>query len=365
MSDQLLLSTRKGLFDYRRIGGHWTHQAVHFLGDNVSYTLIDRRDGSWYAALNLGHFGCKLHRSTDQGASWKEVAVPAYGADDRVSTGDGKQSQPATLKLLWTLAAGSDDQPGRLWAGTIPGGLFRSDDYGQSWHLVRSLWERPERERWFGGGYDWPGIHSICIDPRDSSVLRVAVSCGGVWRGDDDGQTWTLTARGMRAAYMPPQMSSDEAIQDPHCLVQCAASPDDLWVQHHNGVFRSRNGGESWQEFDMPPSAFGFAVAVHPNDPQIAWFVPAVKDERRVPVDGQLCVTRTRDGGASFEQLRNGLPQRDAYDLIYRHALAIDAQGNCLAFASTTGNFWFSADQGDHWEQINGHLPPVAAVCFA
>ncbi len=364
MSDRLLLSTRKGLFEFRRDGAGWARLAVHFLGDNVSYTLVDPRDGSWYAALNLGHFGCKLHRSTDQGASWTEIAVPAYAADDMVSTGDGKQAQPAALKLLWTLAAGADDQPGRLWAGTIPGGLFRSDDHGTHWSLVRSLWDCPQRQRWFGGGFDWPGIHSICVDPRDSSVLRVAVSCGGVWRGDDDGQTWTLSARGMRAAYMPPDLSADEAIQDPHCMVQCSAAPDTLWVQHHNGVFRSRDGGSSWQELQVAPSSFGFAVAVHPTDPQTAWFIPAVKDECRVPVDGQLCVTRTRDGGDSFEQLRLGLPQADAYDLILRHALAIDATGRSLAFASTTGNCWFSDNQGDQWVQLNAHLPPVSAVCF-
>ena len=365
MSDRLLLSTRKGLIEWVREGGVWRRRGLHFLGDNVSYTLVDPRDGCWYAALNLGHFGCKLHRSDDQGSSWEEIAVPAYGADDRVGGGDGKPAEPASLKLLWTLAAGGADQPGRLWAGTIPGGLFRSDDRGQSWHLVRSLWERPERDRWFGGGYDWPGIHSICVDPRDSTVIRVAVSCGGVWHGIDDGQSWSLHCTGMRATYMPPELGEEGAIQDPHCMVQCAGSPDDLWVQHHNGVFRSSDGGLRWEEIEVPPSSFGFAVAVHPQDPQRAWFIPAVKDECRVPVDARLCVTRTGDGGASFEQLRAGLPQGDSFDLVYRHGLAIDASGRQLAFASTTGNLWFSADEGDRWEHLSGQLPPVAAVCFA
>lgn len=364
MSERLLLSTRKGLFVFDRRAHGWTQQAVHFLGDNVSYTLCDQRDGSWYAALNLGHFGCKLHRSSDQGQSWTEIAVPAYAEQDRVGGGDGKEPQPATLQLLWTLAAGAGDQPGRLWAGTIPGGLFRSDDHGASWQLVRGLWERPERERWFGGGYDWPGIHSICIDPRNSAELRVAVSCGGVWHSQDDGQTWAITCRGMRADYMPPELSEDEAIQDPHCMVQCPGDPDRLWVQHHNGVFRSSDGGALWEEIKVSPSSFGFAVAVDPNDGQTAWFVPAVKDEKRVPVDARLCVARTRDGGGSFQQLRSGLPEGPSYDLIYRHALAIDRSGQQLAFASTTGNFWVSENQGDDWQQISSHLPPVAAVAF-
>src|SRR3546814_12494196 len=79
------------------------------------------------------------------------------------------------------------------------------------------------------------------------------------------------------------------------------------------------------------PSGFGFAVAAHRDDPRTAWFVPAVKDACRVPVEGRFVVTRTRDGGASFATLGEGLPQAAAYDLVYRHALAVDAAGQSLA----------------------------------
>ena len=56
--------------------------------------------------------------------------------------------------MIWTLAAGGPDAPGELWAGTLPGGLFRSRDRGASWSLVDALWAKPERKEWFGGGYD-------------------------------------------------------------------------------------------------------------------------------------------------------------------------------------------------------------------
>lgn len=365
MSDRLLVCTRKGLFALVRRNGAWSVERTAFLGDNVTLALVDARDASWYAALNLGHFGVKLRRSVDQGKTWTELAVPAYSADDTVATGDGKPPAPATLKLLWALEAGGAAHPGRLWAGTIPGGLFRSDDSGASWSLVRSLWDRPERAKWFGGGYDFPGIHSVCVDPHDPRVLRIAVSCGGVWQTGDAGESWTLTADGMFAAYMPPEQRGDPSIQDPHRMVQCSQVPECLWVQHHNGVFRSIDGAHSWQEVaNVRPSVFGFAVAVHPRDPQTAWFVPAVKDECRVPVDGRLVVARTRDGGQSFEVRGDGLPQRDSYDLIYRHGLAIDASGTQLAFGSTTGNLWISEDQGDHWHAAPMHLPPIYALTF-
>ena len=112
------------------------------------------------------------------------------------------------------------------------------------------------------------------------------------------------------------------------------------------------------------PSSFGFAVAVHPEDPNTAWFVPGVKDEKRYPVDGALVVTRTRDGAETFDVLRDGLPQQHAYDIVYRHGLAIDASGDTLAFGSTTGNLWLSDDQGDRWQTVSEHLPPVYCVRF-
>jgi hypothetical protein len=365
MSDTLLVSTRKGLFVLERVGAVWSIARHAFLGDNIALSLADARDGSWYAALDLGHFGAKLQRTTDRGANWTELAVPAYAEGDVIYTGDGKEPKPATLQKLWSLAAGGADQPGRLWCGTIPGGLFRSDDGGASWQMQRALWDRPERKEWFGGGYDAPGIHSICVDPRDARRVAVAISSGGVWHSDDDGASWTQQAQGMRAAYMPPERALDPQIQDVHHMVQCAAVPDRFWAQHHNGVF-VRAGAAPWREVEnVPPSVFGFAAAVHPRDPDTAWFVPAIKDEQRVPVDGKLVVARTRDGGASFEVLHNGLPQQHAYDLVYRHGLAVDASGERLAFGSTTGGVWSSEDGGTHWQALDARLPPVHAVTFA
>lgn len=115
----------------------------------------------------------------------------------------------------------------------------------------------------------------------------------------------------------------------------------------------------------MKPAVFGFAVAADPKDANTAWFVPGIKDQYRVPVDGRLVVTRTRDGGASFESLSEGLPQADCYDLVYRHALAVDDAGARLAMGSTTGNLWISENGGKAWTHVSAHLPPIAVVRFA
>ena len=368
MSDQMLASTRKGLFSVGRSGsGRWELAGRSFLGDNVTLALADPRDGSWYAALDHGHFGVKLHRSGDRGATWTEIATPAYpeppaGHEERDALG---RLIPWALVRIWALEPGLATQPGVLWAGTLPGGLFRSEDFGASWTLMRGLWDHPDRRAWLGGGADVPGIHSICVDPRNGDRVTVAVSSGGAWRTEDGGATWTCCSRGMRAEYLPPEKALDPVLQDPHRVVQCPAWPEVFWAQHHNGVFRSVDDCGSWHEITSAvPSVFGFAVAVHPADPLTAWFVPADKDERRIPLEGKVVVGRTRDGGRSFEILRAGLPQENAYDLVYRHALAVDGSGNRLAFGSTTGSRWVSEDGGDHWITVAEHLPPVYAVSF-
>lgn len=370
MSTTFYVATRKGLFRVSRKAKEASWRITHtaFLGDNVSVILPDPRDGRLYAALDHGHFGVKIHRSKDDGESWEECSAPAYPPKPEGEVSVCPQSGiqiPWTLKLVWALEAGGKDQPGTLWCGTLPGGLFRSTDRGSSWQLNEALWYEPQRKRWFGGGRDFPGIHSICVDPGDSKHVTVAVSCGGVWKTTDGGASWVCSATGMRAEYMPPEQAGDPVIQDPHRMVQCPAAPDHLWVQHHNGVFRSTNGATSWQEIKtVKPSVFGFAVAVHPNDPKTAWTVPALKDEKRIPVDGKVVVARTRDGGESFEVLRNGLPQEHAYDLTFRHALDVDETGDRLAFGTTTGAVWVSENGGDRWECVSAHLPPVHALRF-
>ncbi len=371
----LLVATRKGLFllarsgpAKSRLGGGWSVARSAFVGDAVSMALRDPRDGTLYAALYLGHFGGKLHRSRDDGKTWEECAVPVYPAG---ATAAGRPAgldapppphEPASLELLWSLEPGGSDEPGVLWAGTIPGGLFRSPDRGSTWTLVTGLWNHPARLKWMGGGYDHAGIHSVAVHPRNPRHLTVAVSSGGVWVSEDAGATWSPRTKGMRAGYVPPEQAELPENQDPHRLVQCPASPDHLWLQHHNGMFRSVDGGRVWQELSAKPSTFGFAVAVHPEQPETAWFVPAVADQCRVPVGGRMVVTRTRDGGRSFEQLHKGLPQQHAYHLIYRHGLDVDRSGRRLAMGSTTGGLWSSEDAGNSWQTVSTDLPPIFCV---
>jgi len=359
MTERLYVGTRKGLFELAPQSGAWDIVATHFLGDPVSAVLA--QGDTTYAALDLGHFGAKLWRRDGAGA-WRELAAPAFPPKPENAADD---PHPWSLGKIWVIEPGG--VPGRLWAGTMPGGLFRSDDGGESWSLNEPLWLMPERRHWQGvAGGEQPGISSVLIDPRSPDDIRVGVSTAGVWASTDGGASWRIINEGMYNEYMPPEQKGLPIAQDIHRLARCTAYPDVVWCQHHNGVFRSENRGHNWREITaIRPSKFGFAVAAHPRDRNTAWFVPAVKDERRIPMDGKVVVARTRDGGESFDILRNGLPQRHAYDLVWRHALAVDATGERLAMGSTSGGLWVSEDGGDSWNAPEARLPPISVVRFA
>lgn len=358
MANRLHVGTRKGLFELVPKNGGWDIVDTHFLGDPVTAILAD--GDKLYVALDLGHFGAHLWQRDGKG-EWSELAAPAFPSKPEDATDD---PHPWSLGKIWALEKGG--VPGRLWAGTMPGGLFRSDDSGASWSLNDPLWRMPERKKWMGvAGGEQPGISTVLVDPRNPADIRVGVSTAGVWATIDEGKSWSLINQGMYNEYMPPDQRGDPIAQDIHRLACCAAHPEVMWCQHHNGVFRSENAGANWHEVTaIRPSKFGFAVVAHPRERDTAWFVPAIKDERRIPVDGKIVVSRTRDGGKNFDVLTKGLPQRHAYDLVWRHGLAVDDTGEALAFGSTSGGLWVSENGGDSWAAPDARLPPVSVVRF-
>lgn len=355
----LLIGTSKGLVVYERRQGAWTLAATHFIGFPVSVAWEDERDGTWWAALAHRHWGQKLHFSRDRGAGWQEVPRPRYPDDARLKSG-----KAATLRKIWVIEHAGADRPGELYMGTEPGGLFHSRDHGHSWALVRSLWDHPSRkDEWFGAGRDHPFIHSIVVDPRDNDHFYIAVSCAGVFETIDGGADWKARNRGLIATYLPNPEA--EIGHDPHMVFACRANPDVLWQQNHCGIFRSTDGGKYWDKVTGKGGFpdYGFALAIDHEDPQRAWVIPAVSDERRVAVDQALCVCRTDDGGRSWQALRHGLPQEHCFDIVFRHSLHID--GPRLAFGTTTGNLYLSEDYGDSWQCLSHHLPRVEYVRFA
>ena len=359
MKSTLLLGTRKGFIAYQLRNGSWQVQNLSFEGVPVSIAYADPRTGVWWACLDHGHWGVKLHRSNDKGTTWEETAAPAYPEGEEI-----KDGVPATTRYIWAMAHGGQNFASRLWIGTDPGGLFMSEDAGNSFQLVESLWKHPTRkEGWFGGGRDQPGIHSVVVDPRNENHIHVGISCAGVFETIDAGKTWEIRNKGLRAEFLPDPDS--QTGHDPHILVAAPTNPDILWQQNHCGIFRSTDGAKSWQDIGQPggPANFGFAIAVAEDNPDQAWVAPANSDVTRTAIKGALCICRTDDGGKSWKDFRKGLPRENCFDIVYRHALV--SSGDAVAFGTTTGNLFLSPDRGESWQVLNNYLPMIYSVQFA
>jgi photosystem II stability/assembly factor-like uncharacterized protein len=383
MSERILVGTRKGTFVVEKVAGSWRPRLVGHAGIGSNFVVRDPYTGTLWALLGHGHWGAKLSRSRDDAASWEDASQIAYPEGARYldgfdpATGEMPRFKDATLLQLWCMAFGP---AGRIYVGTIPGGLFVSQDGGESFELNRPLWNHPSRggdlfagdgngvTHWFGtpaseGGEFAPGIHSILVDPRDPDRILVAISTAGVLESTDAGQSWHGRNRGMTNDYLP-----DPAAQwghDAHLIEHCPAQPDHVWQQNHSGVFYSRDGAVTWTKVSAPDEGvhFGFPVAVDPEDGRTAWLVPAKADDQRMAIDGGLFVARTHDGGQTWTRLREGLPQEHAYDVVLRHALG--NRGDLLALGSTTGNLYVSENRGDRWQAVAHHLPPIYSVRFA
>ncbi|NBM14621.1 sialidase family protein [Streptomyces sp. GC420] len=355
MTDVLLtVGTRKGLFIGRRRGGTWEFDGPHFNAQAVYSIAIDTRRDTPRLLVggDSSHWGPSVFHSDDLGRSWTEprqhpVKFPEF-------TG-------ASLERVWQLHPAGPAAPDVVYAGTEPAALFRSEDGGLTFELVRPLWEHPTRSRWVPGG-GGEGLHTVVTDPRDPRAVTVAVSTAGVFRTLDGGTSWTPSNSGVSAVFLPDP--NPEFGQCVHKIAQDAGDPGRLYLQNHWGVYRSDDAGARWTDIGQGlPSTFGFAVAAHPHRPDTAYVFPINADADRVPAGHRCRVYRTADAGKSWEPLSAGLPGDDHYGTVLRDALRTDdADPAGVYFGNRNGEVYASADDGDSWRQLASHLPDVLCV---
>ncbi len=315
---------------------------------SVNHVVADPATGTLWAGGGDGWVGPAVWRSTDHGASWTRF-------DEGLAYPDGQDK----LKSVWSLARAH----GRLYAGVEAAGLFASDDDGETWSHVQGLTDHPSRPDWVPGGGGLI-LHHIVAHPTDPAQLWVAISTAGVFHTADGGRTWTPRNQGTRCDFMGDGATYPEYGQCVHSLAMAPGDGELLYQQNHCGMYKSTDGGRSWQSIENGlPSDFGFATATHPRDPETAWLLPLVGAEKRYVPDGKLAVWRTRDGGRSWQDLRQGLPQSGAYLCVLRQAMATDPLAPAgLYFGTTGGTIFASPDEGDTWHAVAQHLPAIRAV---
>jgi hypothetical protein len=203
-------------------------------------------------------------------------------------------------------------------------------------------------------------VHTVLPDPASDRVT-VAMSTGGVYVSEDGGAQWEPRNHGISAVFLPEP--PPEYGQCVHKVAVDAGGPDRLYAQNHFGVFRSDDAGGTWSSIAGGlPADFGFPIVSSPRTPGTAWVVPLVADMQRVPPDGRLRVHRTRDAGATWTELGEGLPDA-SWTAVMRDAACADEGDPTGVYVGTRdGCVYASADEGDTFTLVADHLPDVLCV---
>ena len=377
MTVSLLVGTTKGLFlvtSEDRSG--WSVDGPHCNLWPINHAIGDASTGTIWAGGGSDWEGTGVWRSDDRGASWT-LSKLAHGQseaffadnDDVAKLFDWKPSPPAPftgeISALWSLGRVGD----RLYAGSKPATLFSSDDGGETWEKVSSLSEHPSAAEWQPGAAGLL-LHTIVADPGNPEKFWIGISAAGVYATEDGGVTWDRRNRLSNAEacghhHHPAAPRDGQTGLCVHNMVRADGAGDILYQQNHHGVYRSRDGGRSWDDITKGlPSTFGFPVHVHPRDGETIWTLPLNGDATgRYPPDAAAAVWKSTDGGESWEAKRDGLPQVACYFTVLRQAMSGDAADPAgIYFGTNSGSVFASTDEGESWDEIARHLPTVLCV---
>ena len=350
----VLVGTRKGAFAFRSDARrkNWKIEGPWFAGNQIHHFIFDPRDGgALFAAVNNDWFGADVHRSFDWGGTWtaSESGV-RYAADSGLS-----------VKRVWHVRPGRAGEPGVVYAGVDPAGLFRSNDRGAAWEEVAGLNRHNTREKWTPGAGGLI-LHSILLPPERPKRIYVAISAAGVFSSDDAGKTWHPRNKNTRADFLPTKYP--EVGQCVHKMVLAPGSGDLLYQQNHCGVYRSESAGENWTDISKGLlSRFGFPMVAHPRESKTIWVVPHIGAEFRVCPQGALAVYRSTNAGRSWSKQARGLPARDTYVTVLREAMSSDTLDPAgVYFGTQTGQLYYSRDEGRQWSLLAGSLPQIFSV---
>jgi photosystem II stability/assembly factor-like uncharacterized protein len=334
---RLLVGTAKGIAVLERAPGRdWSLAGMALDGPHISSMLIEPVRGGLYAGVHRGG----VFYSADLGRSWEP------------------RGQGIRINHVYSLACAAENGRPVLYAGTEPVSAFRSADEGRSWQELPGLHDMKGKEKWeFPMPPHVAHAKTIAVDPRDPKTIFVGVEQGGLFKTTDGGRTWRELD-----SYSRPD---DEVYRDIHQCVLRPGHPDELYLTGGMGLYRSRDGGESWVHL----TDRGFRIGY----PDKLIFSP--RDDRTMFMCGSFSnpgtwiklhtanatVMASRDLGASWSPVSRGLPEPMTANL---EAMCLYAwpDGFELFAGTTDGKIYGSEDGAAIWRLLASDLAPVSKV---
>jgi len=328
LSQEVLVGTKEGVAIIAREGSGWklAHRAL--TDKHISAIIIEPESGLTFA----GAFHGSIHASPDGGRTWEPRANGLSEAN------------------VYSLASARINGHTRLFAGTEPAHLFISDDLGRHWSEVPSLRSVPSVPKWsFPAPPHIGHVKHINFEPQNPTTMYASVEVGGLLKSTDAGEHW---------------QEFPSLYEDVHRTMIHPSNPKFLYAVTGRGLYVSPEGGATWDQWTRREDEIGGypdGFVFRPSDPKTI-FMTAAHDAPgtwRTTHFAGARISRSKDGGRSWEILRNGLPDRLQASI---EAFCLEEAGKSSAiFAATTaGEILSSEDDGESWKQIISGLAPIS-----